>query len=72
MQCFLVFNINFKSFYLTSKHKILTSFYNERNTFYSLKLPKESTKEKKATVYNNASEMCTSEMYRSMHDSFKK
>ena len=34
-----------------------TSFYNELNKFYSLKPQKESTKEKKVTVYDNASGM---------------
>ena len=51
------YNINFNSLSPTSKYEVLTSFYNELDTFYSLKLQTESTKEKKATVSDNASEM---------------
>ena len=43
------YNINFNSLSLASKYKVLTSFYNERNKFYSLKPLKENTKEKKVT-----------------------
>ena len=42
-------------FFLHQNIKFLTSFYNELNKFYSLKPQKESTKEKKATLYDNAS-----------------
>ena len=51
------YNINFNSRSLTSKFKVLTSFYNELNKFYRLISQKESAKEKKATVYDNISEM---------------
>ena len=51
------YNITFNSRSLTSKFKVLTSFYNELNRFYRLISQKESAKEKKATVYNNVSEM---------------
>ena len=49
--------INLNSLSLRSKYKVLTSFYNELNKFYSLKTQKESTKERKATVYDIGSEM---------------
>ena len=41
------YSINFNSLSFTSKYKVLTSFCNELNNFYSLKPQKESTKEKK-------------------------
>ena len=40
-----------------SKYKVLTSFYNELNKFYSLNPQKEKANYKKATAYNNASEI---------------
>ena len=51
------YNINFNSLSLISKYKILFSFYNELDNFYSLKSQEESTKERKVTVYDTASEM---------------
>ena len=49
--------INLNSLSLRSKYKVLTSSYNKLNKFYSLKTQKESTKERKATVYDIGSEM---------------
>ena len=40
-----------------SKYAILLSFYSNLNKFHNLNLQKESTKEKKVTVYDNASEL---------------
>ena len=48
---------NFNSLSLTSKYLILLSFYSNLNKFNNLNPQKESTKEKKATVYDNASEL---------------
>ena len=45
--------INFENLSLASKYPILASFY---KNFNSLKPEKESTKGKKANVYDNASE----------------
>ena len=39
-----------------SKYAILLSFYSDLNKFHNLNHQKESTKEKKATVYDNALE----------------
>ena len=40
-----------------SKYPVSLSFYTDLNKFNSLKLQKESTKEEKATVHDNASEL---------------
>ena len=39
-----------------SKYPILLSFYSDLNKFHNLNHQKESTKQKKATVYDNALE----------------
>ena len=55
---YLYYNIkNFNSPSLTSKHPIFLSFNNELNKFNSLNPWKGCTKDKKATLYNNASEL---------------
>ena len=41
------YSINFNNLSLTSKFKVLTSFYNELNKFYRLILQQESPKKKK-------------------------
>ena len=46
---------NFNSIFLMSKYPILFSFYWELIKFNSLNPQKERTKEKKETMYNNAS-----------------
>ena len=51
------YNINFNSFSLISKYKVLTCFYNELKKFYSLKPQQESTKKRTTTLYDNASEV---------------
>ena len=51
------YSINFNSLSLTSKFKVLTSFFNKLNKFYRLILQQESTKKKKLAVCGNASEM---------------
>ena len=51
------YNNNLNSLSLTSKFRFFTSFYNELNRFYRLIPQKESTKQKKTTVYDNGSEM---------------
>ena len=54
------YSINFNNLSLTSKFKVLTSFYNELNKFYRLILQQESTKKKKKkklAVCGNASEI---------------
>ena len=47
----------------------ISNFHNELNKFYSLKPPKENTKEKKVTVYDNASEIYNE--YLPIHGSFR-
>ena len=48
---------NFNSLSLTSKYPILLSLYSDLNKFNNLNPHKESTKEKKATVHENTSEI---------------
>ena len=48
---------NFSSLSLMSKYPILLSFYSDVNKFNNLNPQKESTKEKKVTVYDNAPEL---------------
>ena len=55
------YSISFNGLSLTSKYKVLTSFYNELNKFYSLKPQKESTEKERATAYGSDSR--TSNMY---------
>ena len=54
----MYYNItSFNSLCLTSKYLILHSFYSDLNKPHILNLQKESTKEKKVTVYGNTSEL---------------
>ena len=48
---------NIYNFSLKSNYPILLSFYSDLNQFNNLNPQKESTKEKKATVYDNASDL---------------
>ena len=48
---------NFNSLSLVSKYLISFSFYSELNKFNNINIWKGHTKDKKVTVYNNASEL---------------
>ena len=63
---------NFNSLSLTLKYAILLSFYSNLNKFHNLNLHKESTKEKKVTVYDNPSELNNEhlEIYFEKHKTF--
>ena len=48
---------HFNNLFLVSKNPILFSFYSELNKFNNINLRKGHTKDKKATVYDNVSEL---------------